>query len=1483
MFAYSSELTSLDLKNFDTSQVTSMAYMFCGCTGLTSLDLKNFDTSQVTGMSYMFYNCNKLTSLDVTSFDTSQVTDMTGAFGLCHSLPTLKLDSFNTSKVASMKNMFMQCYKLEEVTLGKDFAFVGTDGYLPAPDSAQIAGADGKWYDKTGDMTAYTPADLATVARTEAHTYVAVGDSYSLDKAKMQTELKTLSDNNPTTLKFVKGDDADLTGLTSLTTEGIQTDASTGKIGVFTSADNLTIWIAPMKDDGTPSGTTHVVYAPEDSSYLLCVVNGSTSVTDLAKLTSIDCGNLDTSKATNMSYMFYNCSSLSSPNVTSFNTANVTNMGSMFSNCGSLSSLDLSSFNTENVTSMSYMFNNCSASLTSLDLSNFDTSNVSNMYSMFSGCAKITSLNVSSFNTGKVTNMSAMFNYCSALTSINLSNFNTENVTEMDFMFQNCPALTSLDLSSFSTSKVTSMRKMFNQCFGLEEVTLGKDFVFVGTESYLPAPDGEKIAGADGKWYDKTAGDKTSYTPAELADVTRTEAHTYVAFLPYTIDKSKMTTAIKTLQADNPTTLKFVKGSSEEIADLTCISAASEGIQADDSEKIGVFQSEDKLTIYVAPMGDDGNPSGTEHVMFAPQDSSSFLNGAARTGALGGLIQTIVCTNLDTSKVTNMSGMFSQRSALTSLDVSSFDTSKVTNMSEMFNQSTHIISLDLSNFDTSNVTNMNSMFQQCNALTSVNMTSFKTSNVTNMAEMFYDCQALTSLDVSKFDTSRVTDFKCMFYNCLSLPSINVSGFDTSQATDLSNMFSQCKALTSIDVKNFNTSSVTAMFSMFAYCESLTSLDISNFDTSNVGNMMYLFAGCNGLSTIDLSNMSTKSATSMYRMFYEWKNLTSLNLSNFDTSKVTSFQEMFSGCTNLASLDLSSFSTSSVTNMQEMFNSCNKLAEIKLGADFKWVGTDGYLPAPDSAQIDGADGKWYDNGDGTAYTPAELADVTRTETRTYVAVGSTYGFDKDKMKTALSSLSESNPTTLKFVKGNDEELSGLTLVTTDGIQTDASSGKLGVFTTASNSNSDTTVYVAPMNDDGTPAENGFPIKAPADSSSLFRGDAEGIGLTTLTSIDCSNLDTSQVTDANNMFLNCSNLTSLDLSNFDTTNITNMSNMFGGCTSLATLDLSSFTTTLSTSMVDMFSSLTRLESITLGKNFRFSNGSYLLPTPDPDIIEGADGKWYDSVTGSGYTSNEMMSYHENLGATRTYTVVCQITYTIDSNKMKQVMEEGPVDSATTLKFVKGNLSVLSGVSTWDDYGIQAEGSGKIGMFWSYSDKTVYVAPITPDLHPANNSNVMYAPEDCTNFFRGDSSGLNLTKLTTIDCSNLDTSNVTNASGMFSANANLTSLDLSNFDTSKVTNMSEMFNGCTALSTVDLASFKTLSVTNMAKMFYNCSELVTIYATDNFVTSAVTEGSDMFTSCSKLKGGNNTAYDISCVDVTYARIDTAETPGYFTKATA
>ena len=106
IFARNPTLVSLNLANWQLDSVHAMDSLFAGMHALTSLDLTGFTTKNVTDMHHMFYECHSLVSLDLSSFDTSKVTDMNNMFRDNFTLKNLNLSSFNTSNVTNMAEMF---------------------------------------------------------------------------------------------------------------------------------------------------------------------------------------------------------------------------------------------------------------------------------------------------------------------------------------------------------------------------------------------------------------------------------------------------------------------------------------------------------------------------------------------------------------------------------------------------------------------------------------------------------------------------------------------------------------------------------------------------------------------------------------------------------------------------------------------------------------------------------------------------------------------------------------------------------------------------------------------------------------------------------------------------------------------------------------------------------------------------------------------------------------------------------------------------------------------------------------------------------------------------------------------------------------------------------------------------------------------------------------------------------------------------------
>ena len=157
------------------------------------------------------------------------------------------------------------------------------------------------------------------------------------------------------------------------------------------------------------------------------------------------------------------------------------------------------------------------------------------------------------------------------------------------------------------------------------------------------------------------------------------------------------------------------------------------------------------------------------------------------------------------------------------------------------------------------------------------------------------------------------------------------------------------------------------------------------------------------------------------------------------------------------------------------------------------------------------------------------------------------------------------------------------------------------------------------------------------------------------------------------------------------------------------------------------------------------------------------------------------------------------------------------------------------------------------------------------------------DLTNFNTKNVKNMNgmfgdCSNLTSLDITNFNTAKVTNMGNMFLGCSNLTSLDLTNFNTAKVTDMHGMFKGCSALTSLDLTNFNTAEVRDMNRMFNmldkSSTALTTIYVSDNFVTTNVQNGENMFKNCTKLKGFQK--YFLLDTDHRYANYKT----GYFTK---
>ena len=523
-----------------------------------------------------------------------------------------------------------------------------------------------------------------------------------------------------------------------------------------------------------------------------------------SSLTSLDVTHFNTAKVTNMCNMFYNCSSLTSLDVTHFNTAKVTDMRYMFSSCSYLTSLDVTHFNTAKVKDMSCMFRGCS-SLTSLDVTNFNTANVTDMSYMFTGCSALLSLDVTNFNTANVTNMSKMFYDCVALLSLDVTNFNTANVTNMSYMFFGCSELTSLYLTNFNTENVTDMGYMFFDCSSLTTIYVSSKFVTpqVSNSSFM-FKNCEKLKGEEECTNDK-ATDKT---------FAKIEGGYFSGGIP------------RVKYADG--TLTFFLTSKETLGE----------------NEYGIYG------LGAKPDWVWKNPNVTKvtKVVFDP----AFAN----------------------ARPTNCYAWFQGYVNLTSIEgIEYLNTSQVTDMHNMFSECSHLQTTDFSGFDTRKVKDMSYMFHNCGSLKSLDISNFNTSEVTDMRGMFDGCIGLTSLDLSHLNTSKVSVMASMFQSCINLLSVNLSGWDTRNVKSMTGMFRRCLSLKTLDLSGFDTREKTCtMGDMFKVCKELTTIFVSDkfaVGTGDTGDGT-MFQGCNklkGANALDENNPQTGIDNANYKTGY----------------------------------------------------------------------------------------------------------------------------------------------------------------------------------------------------------------------------------------------------------------------------------------------------------------------------------------------------------------------------------------------------------------------------------------------------------------------------------------------------------------------------------------------------------------------------------------------------------------------------------------
>ncbi len=506
---------------------------------------------------------------------------------------------------------------------------------------------------------------------------------------------------------------------------------------------------------------------------------------------NLDLSMMNTSKATDMSYMFSECK-VPYLDLSGFDVSNVSNMSNMFNICKS--EINIDGWDTSSLTNADYMFNYFTNNNKYLDLSVLDFSNVTKVKYMFNGCnidyvdvrninIDLTKLNWDAYSgpeffysvTGTTLDLSN-WTLDSSMTSlkrlcywvnckeVNLTNWKTTNITNMDSMFYYCSNLVRLIMPDWDMTNVTTANtnNFFHSCSKLNYIDLSRsnDATIAKIATLVPAQKlatyGQILIPVDSSQaniealaakYWKPVGPRIGITSTELA---------------LELDEIKPGQSAKFYYGNqepwygNDVGVEYVS-SDETIAtiDKETMTITSTGIEgtteitariADTQEVISIAP----ITLFVSET--DNYPNVIKFRGTSTPTSSNYIK-------VNGTIVKLSAMNYN-----SVSGIYTYDvgAPITSIQFNGHSATTYANTCT-----------DLIKINTSNVTDMIRMFYSCSNLTELDLSSFDTSNVTNMGAMFYQCSNLTELDLSNFDMSKTTNTSNMFYNCNKLQTLRL--------------------------------------------------------------------------------------------------------------------------------------------------------------------------------------------------------------------------------------------------------------------------------------------------------------------------------------------------------------------------------------------------------------------------------------------------------------------------------------------------------------------------------------------------------------------------------------------------------------------------------------------------------------------------------------------------------------------------------------
>lgn len=291
--------------------------------------------------------------------------------------------------------------------------------------------------------------------------------------------------------------------------------------------------------------------------------------------------------------------------------------------------------------------------------------------------------------------------------------------------------------------------------------------------------------------------------------------------------------------------------------------------------------------------------------------------------------------------VTDVSGLFKNRTDLVEIDLSGWNASNIKNMDSMFEGCTNLVTVKLPTV-IANKCSMKNMFKGCTKLNC----QLNVSNANDLNGTFYGCSSLTYTPVLPSEYNGSLD--STFYNCSSLVTAPTT---PEGVTSMANCYNGCTALTT--TPNIP-SSCTNISGMIKDCNLITNFTIL---LNNIESYADVLSGCTGITSISFTGSTITSTdkvkgilatvptsvryslnisniicstTSLEGMFKDNINVTSINATNLNTNTVTNITNLYNGASNLITIDMSGWSNiSDISVKDNVFTGCSSLQNLNV--------------------------------------------------------------------------------------------------------------------------------------------------------------------------------------------------------------------------------------------------------------------------------------------------------------------------------------------------------------------------------------------------------------------------------------------------------------------------------------------------------------------------------------------------------------------------